>query len=441
LLWTNKAFDGPNYYLAENVLNGEELEIVLMNDAAHYDHFNQGSQISIYQNNRTHTDLPLYATSNKNPNGAPLNYTSIAVGKFNQKSDVAQIIYTSINLIDTKLTILNDGTHMQTQKIGINDFNALLRSGNFDGDDQLEVLALLWSKLSIYDMVDFRLVEKRSIDLDSRPEKIKVFDVNEDGIDEILLIGSSKREVIILDSETLQIIYENSDYGYRDVVSCDVNGDGHSSLVFNVTWPVAFIALDSITGSPRELSIPVFRKDDVFQMQAASLDPNLLGDELIMVFDSLYIVSFDSLGYGVLKGGFTGSSFRNHYSGIDISVTDLDNDGAQDILFGTGEGNYHYEYHPSKSTNVEKLVRQNDEFTLLDNPTLGAVKIKCLKNIGGPVLLTIYDVSGSIVIKNQLNNLAEGEVLLTSIDSATTGIYFLIIETQSGIFSKKIIKS
>lgn len=425
LIWTNTVFSGTNFHFLVDY-NGDGNEELGTLQNIHSDFYNQGSQIRIEKYNGVNNGELLFTTHPENPYGRPDIITSIITGKFLAQSSREQIIYLHNDGKASMLTLMDGGQIVREKDIGYPIYNALVRKGNLDNDEEVEFLSLIARQIQIFDLKNTEFVLKRSLDLTSHVDKLKLIDINGDARDEIILIRSTRNDLVILDALSLEIIYETNEYHFKDFAWGDITGDNQKELVFNVSYPVEFVVLDSIGGDFKELNAPRLYKGGIYEMTFADIDSNLVGEELITIFDSLFVLSLDVNNPLVIKGNFTGLDNNFNHPATDIISSDLEGDGIYEIHFGTDEGLYHYQYHSGITTALwEEDEPTVSNFRILQNPVRDRLDILTLRTNLKESEFLLLDNTGHVVSRMSVSNTKKNEVFSIPLSGLPSGLYYL----------------
>jgi hypothetical protein len=115
-------------------------------------------------------------------------------------------------------------------------------------------------------------------------------------------------------------------------------------------------------------------------------------------------------------GTFSGKPFEFGNWTLKFYVTDFNNISTyKNIDFNVNES-------------TSNLNNQSDEFILFPNPTYGKINIQTNEKIEN---IKVFDIKGKFII-----NFSENTVDLSNQES---GIYFLQIQTDKGLYNRKII--
>ena len=224
------------------------------------------------------------------------------------------------------------------------------------------------------------------------------FDLNKDGLKDLLIgkgsgklefhknIGTAKSPMYILENEELGGIVADYLIGGISLVSADLNGDGKEEL---------------ITGN-RNGYLKVYKNIIEQNQKKFVADSTNIFDE------------FNSKNASLQIGG-----------GLNVAVTDLNNDQIPDLMIGTNTGGLKWLKNTSKFiiTSTEESI----DFVVFPNPTNRYLYVKN-PSIGD---YELFDISGRRILsqKNTQNN----QEVSFDLSNQSDGIYFLKISVDGAL--------
>ena len=224
------------------------------------------------------------------------------------------------------------------------------------------------------------------------------FDLNKDGLKDVLIgkgggsleyhknTGTAKKPIYSLENEILGGVSSDYIVGNISLATADLNGDGKEEL---------------ITGS-RSGYLRVYKNITEQNQKKFVADSTNIFDE------------FNGKNASIQMGG-----------GLNVAVTDLNNDKIPDVLFGTNTGGLKWLKNTSKF-----IITANEEpinFVVFPNPTNRYLYIKN-PSIGD---YELYDMTGRKVLSQR--NAQTNQEISFDLSTQNDGIYFLKISIDGNV--------
>jgi hypothetical protein len=110
------------------------------------------------------------------------------------------------------------------------------------------------------------------------------------------------------------------------------------------------------------------------------------------------------------------------------------------VITGGSEGS-HYDYATIKyvqTSGIEEIVQQHhSDFSLLQNPVMQEIEVRCPFTKNENIVVNLYDISGRFV--RTLFTGKSKDRLKLSVDGISSGTYFLSIRIDGGQEVKKVV--
>jgi hypothetical protein len=126
---------------------------------------------------------------------------------------------------------------------------------------------------------------------------------------------------------------------------------------------------------------------------------------------------------------------------LTMNFMDYVNDACM-YMFTLGQENRMRTYYNAISTQFKTNVLANtsfveNSFSLYPNPNKGSFTIE-FKELTGSYSIEVFDVTGQVVYNNNYEQSAN-LVQTVNLQNAATGVYFVNIKTEQGLFTKKLL--
>jgi hypothetical protein len=238
------------------------------------------------------------------------------------------------------------GTTLTTEWNYNTSSDGYVELSDIDNDTKKEVVfAQSWNYIYVYD-VDTKTT-KYSIKTDLDINSLCLTDVNNDGVDEILYGDGQWGKVFCYNSVTQAKMWSvaNPEHGVCALNYADVNNDGVKELIWTAGWTSTgsdYMYIYNVTDSKL-----LWRSDDIVGPMYAVASGDVDDDgkqEIVAVsnesesgYDSGIIFIIDAQT-NKLKWKCSGTFLNGCWTGVyDISVSDIDNDGKNEIVIGAGQ--------------------------------------------------------------------------------------------------------
>ena len=217
---------------------------------------------------------------------------------------------------------------------------------DIDNDSKKEVIfAQSWSIIYVYD-VDTKTA-KYSIKTDLDINSLCMADVNNDGVDEILYGDGQWGSVFCYNSVTQAKMWSvaNPEHGVCALNYADVNNDGVKELIWTAGWTSTgsdYMYIYNVAGSKL-----VWRSDDIvgplYAVTSGDVDDDGKQEIVAVSYESesgydsgiLFIIDAQT---NKLKWKCSGTFLNGCWTGLfDVLVSDVDNDGKNEIVIGAGQ--------------------------------------------------------------------------------------------------------
>ena len=224
------------------------------------------------------------------------------------------------------------------------------------------------------------------------------FDLNKDGLKDLLIgkgsgrleyyknTGTAKLPIYTLENEELGGITSDYTIGNISLITADLNGDGKEEL---------------ITGN-RNGYVTVYKNITEQNLKKFVADSTTIFDE------------FNGKNASIQMGG-----------GLNIAVTDLNNDQIPDLMLGTNTGGLKWLKNTSKFTIT--ATEEPTSFIIYPNPTSRYLNVKN-PTVGN---YELFDVSGRRVLYQK--NSSVSQEISFDLSSQNDGIYFLKISVDGNL--------
>ena len=224
------------------------------------------------------------------------------------------------------------------------------------------------------------------------------FDLNKDGLKDLLIgkgsgrleyyknTGTAKLPIYTLENEELGGITSDYTIGNISLITADLNGDGKEEL---------------ITGN-RNGYVTVYKNITEQNLKKFVADSTTIFDE------------FNGKNASMQMGG-----------GLNIAVTDLNNDQIPDLMLGTNTGGLKWLKNTSKFTIT--ATEEPTSFIIYPNPTSRYLNVKN-PTVGN---YELFDVSGRRVLYQKNSSISQE--ISFDLSSQNDGIYFLKISVDGNL--------
>ena len=224
------------------------------------------------------------------------------------------------------------------------------------------------------------------------------FDLNKDGLKDLLIgkgsgrleyyknTGTAKLPIYTLENEELGGITSDYTIGNISLITADLNGDGKEEL---------------ITGN-RNGYVTVYKNITEQNLKKFVADSTTIFDE------------FNGKNASMQMGG-----------GLNIAVTDLNNDQIPDLMFGTNTGGLKWLKNTSKFTIT--ATEEPTSFIIYPNPTSRYLNVKN-PTVGN---YELFDVSGRRVLYQKNSSISQE--ISFDLSSQNDGVYFLKISVDGNL--------
>lgn len=238
------------------------------------------------------------------------------------------------------------GTTLTTEWNYNTSSDGYVELSDIDNDLKKEVVfAQSWNYIYVYD-VDTKTT-KYSIKTDLDINSLCMADVNNDGVDEILYGDGQWGSVFCYNSVTHVKMWSvaNPEHGVCALNYADVNNDGVKELIWTAGWTSTgsdYMYIYNVAGSKL-----LWRSDDIVGPMYAVASGDVDDDgkqEIVAVsyesesgYDSgiLFIIDAQT---NKLKWKCSGTFLNGCWTGLfDVLVSDIDNDGKNEIVIGAGQ--------------------------------------------------------------------------------------------------------
>ncbi len=224
------------------------------------------------------------------------------------------------------------------------------------------------------------------------------FDLNKDGLKDLLIgkgsgrleyyknTGTAKLPIYTLENEELGGITSDYTIGNISLITADLNGDGKEEL---------------ITGN-RNGYVTVYKNITEQNLKKFVADSTTIFDE------------FNGKNASIQMGG-----------GLNIAVTDLNNDQIPDLMLGTNTGGLKWLKNTSKFTIT--ATEEPTSFIIYPNPTSRYLNVK------NPIIgnYELFDISGRRVLYQKNSSISQE--ISFDLSSQNDGIYFLKISVDGNL--------
>jgi hypothetical protein len=343
LLWQNLESDGPmNSFAIGDIDADGETEIIRASEAS--DHYSRGSLVFV-------TDL--HHQRDEYIPTAPTNWITLTRAMVLVQADAdpqLEYVMNSSTAFSEQFSAFDGISHTAqwTSPIGDAEYINALVAGDVDGDSTVDVAVGTSSGstglfVRIFRSTDGALLwQSPSILNGDRVEDIRLIDIDNDGITEILALTSGDGLRIFNGITHAQEWYYPGT-NFTALETGDVDGDNDPDILIGDFFGV-LTGLDGISHSQ------LFQKDtgegQIYAIRLADVDgdsvPEILLTQNHISFPSNYLEIFSSMDLSLLwqselLPGWAGDSSS-------LYVTDADNDGLTEILVSTQHGIHVYEY-------------------------------------------------------------------------------------------------
>ena len=224
------------------------------------------------------------------------------------------------------------------------------------------------------------------------------FDLNKDGLKDLLIgkgsgrleyyknTGTAKLPIYTLENEELGGITSDYTIGNISLITADLNGDGKEEL---------------ITGN-RNGYVTVYKNITEQNLKKFVADSTTIFDE------------FNGKNASIQMGG-----------GLNIAVTDLNNDQIPDLMLGTNTGGLKWLKNTSKFTIT--ATEEPTSFIIYPNPTSRYLNVKN-PTVGN---YELFDVSGRRVLYQKNSSISQE--ISFDLSSQNDGVYFLKISVDGNL--------
>lgn len=373
---------------------------------------------------------------------------------FDLNGDGKKDILYSTNLNKTAwLENTGSGNFNPEKVIAQTDFPYTIEAFDIDGDNDLDILAVLYNgsfdeRLVWYENMDGlgNFGGENSVDIKSYygpdGQDVVAFDMDSDGDLDIItayaIAVNAPQKLIWYENDGQgnfandQLIYQfqyllSDGVNVNIIVPKDLNGDGlidliidtsHDELQQNIYWMENLNGLGSFS-DPKF----IFEKGNLLLNSIRSYDLDLDGDNDILV--SLYNPSnFGSISWFKntnAQGVFSSQQIISTEvaRAMDATAEDIDGDSKIDVISASSFDNKLAWY---KNNTLDISENYVTNYQIYPNPTTGLLSIESKEQISK---ISIYTILGQIIETKQNTNQID-------LSKAEAGVYFLKIENENG---------
>ena len=114
--------------------------------------------------------------------------------------------------------------------------------------------------------------------------------------------------------------------------------------------------------------------------------------------------------------------------------------GSYIEVFPGDFGSYHrFDFSIGFSVGLDEYEAEG-KVTVYPNPVLNELTVELEGQVNGAARIQIQDVSGRILLSDEMNSTASFAEYITDVSAYTNGTYIIRISTEKGIYTKKFIK-
>ena len=112
---------------------------------------------------------------------------------------------------------------------------------------------------------------------------------------------------------------------------------------------------------------------------------------------------------------------------INISINNISKEEAKNLKKSTG-------------LDLDENNLEFEEFAFAPNPTSGVFQVSFTQQVEGKMEISLFDQTGKQVYLHNINAQKQNYIEEINISEQANGIYFLVINQNNKVFSKKVIK-
>lgn len=438
LKWQSPAFIGLSHASLTQVDEEGGLELVQLYRSGHRAYFSdEGGTIRI-------SDF-LYnqIKYEKGFEGGQITYLDMRIGRFLSNSNHEQIIFLekdeSPDPDHFTLHLIDNYQVIDTKSIP-SSYLVKLEKGNFDQDDQEEIVVLQDDKISFYNIEDDRFSLMSSLDLENPIKSIHAIDVDGDGVDEIVLNENSGQSFHVLKSPSMENIFSTDQYRAKYFTMADLDGNGQSDFCILDESLDQIIILNSDTFEEQVIYKPWdYTNGDLYGFVIAEMDSAFVGDEILIIANQAKVYNMHSEAALAVGPSFNSGGYISQITALDYA-----DNGTMDFFFGNNIGIFHLEYTPRELPNSNPIVQKFVEtnlFTIIQNPVHDQVQIRYKGLATRNAIVSLWNLLGKQFYRSSSLHLMEGQIHSIKIPNLAPSSYIVTVEYDNSIESFSIIKN
>jgi hypothetical protein len=319
--------------------------------------------------------------------------------------------------------------------------------GDINGDGRLDIVAVDnwdWFASVLLGKAGGGFAAPTRYSTGADPISVALGDVNGDGRLDIVSVDDANGNVTVLRALAsggfaTRVAYETG-YGTAGVALGDVNGDGRLDIVTaNVGPSTVSVLLGQASGG---FAAKVDYATGKQPNGVALGDVN--GDGRLDIVTANYGANTASVLLGQLSGGFaTKADYPVGNQPFNVSLADVNGDGRLDIVTVNNKDNtvsvLMGQGAPSPLASVQPL--RGSSLVVYPNPTLTGHLTVELTGYSRPAELTILNTLGQVVFATRTLGAAGKITLAVELQSLAPGLYTLLVKTEGGVDTRRIIKN
>lgn len=258
--------------------------------------------------------------------------------------------------------------------------------------------------------------------------------------------------------------WSSGDIGHgSEVVLTDINRDGLLDLIYGIWWGSMSIILGNGKNFDRQPDFVTKTNSVIEQIRLADIDKKDIRtktENISVTTESASSIRIaEQTPEDILEVSINGNPvsikefstvcskgmvyFKDRLKKNDIVSVKYEYSSSQDIVITNWDeeiGNYIF-YNKSNPDDVNEPFASDKKFSVFPNPAVDFIQINLSVNSERIIAMRITDITGKTVLSSFTPSISSESQIILDVSSLYSGIYFIWVETASGIENLKFVKT